>query len=118
MNSPRSNEGVSTEVRSRCSKNCSYYNSDSESSDSNASTTIVKSAPTPTTSSTKAPFIPKNSQDVDELQPQPQHVQQQDNQPLLQSEAVAEYVENAMVDENTFINTFAPASTSSAESSS
>ncbi|GJW40662.1 retrovirus-related pol polyprotein from transposon TNT 1-94 [Tanacetum coccineum] len=43
---------------------------------------------------------------------------QQDNQPQLQSEAVAKNVHNATLDENTFVNPFAPESTSSAESSS
>ncbi|GJT70184.1 retrovirus-related pol polyprotein from transposon TNT 1-94 [Tanacetum coccineum] len=56
--------------------------------------------------------------DVDELQQQPKHVQQQDNQPQLQSEVVVENIYNAMFDENMFINLFAPASISSDESSS
>nr|GEX34078.1 retrovirus-related Pol polyprotein from transposon TNT 1-94 [Tanacetum cinerariifolium] len=44
-------------------------------------------------------FIP-NTQDVEELQQQ--HVQQQDNQPQLQSKAVAKNVQNDMFDGNTF----------------
>nr|GEV18228.1 copia protein [Tanacetum cinerariifolium] len=47
----------------------------------NASTTTADSAPTPTNSSSRAPTIPNTLQAVDELQPQTQHVQQQDNQP-------------------------------------
>ncbi|GJX66643.1 retrovirus-related pol polyprotein from transposon TNT 1-94 [Tanacetum coccineum] len=48
------------------------------------------SAPTPTNSSLQAPNTPNTSQDVDELQSQPKHVQQQDNYQQLQSDAVAE----------------------------
>ncbi|GJV52770.1 putative ribonuclease H-like domain-containing protein [Tanacetum coccineum] len=55
--------------------------------------------------------------DVDELSQQ-QHSQQQDNQAPLQSETVANNVYNAVFEENTFINPFAPPSTSAAESSS
>ncbi|GJR47884.1 retrovirus-related pol polyprotein from transposon TNT 1-94 [Tanacetum coccineum] len=44
--------------------------------------------------------------------------QQQDDQAHLQSKAVDDDVQNAMFDENMFLNPFAPASTSSAESSS
>ncbi|GKF58555.1 hypothetical protein Tco_0172092 [Tanacetum coccineum] len=43
---------------------------------------------------------------------------QQDDQAQLQPKAVADNVPNAMFDGNTFINPFAPPSTSSAESSS
>ncbi|GKB14030.1 retrovirus-related pol polyprotein from transposon TNT 1-94 [Tanacetum coccineum] len=84
----------------------------------NASTTTADSAPTPTNSSSQAITTPNTSPDVDELQPQQQHVQQQDNQPQLQSEAVAKNVQNAMFDENTFVNPSAPTSTSSTELSS
>ncbi|GJZ24867.1 retrovirus-related pol polyprotein from transposon TNT 1-94 [Tanacetum coccineum] len=56
-------------------------------------------------------------QDVDEL-PQQQHVQQQDNQALLQPETVANNVPNAMSDEDIFENPFTRPSTSVAESSS
>nr|GEX37841.1 hypothetical protein [Tanacetum cinerariifolium] len=61
--------------------------------------------------SSQAPTIRYTSQDVDELQPQPHHVQQQDNQTQLQSETVAKNVQNATFDENMFINPFAPEST-------
>nr|GFA49288.1 retrovirus-related Pol polyprotein from transposon TNT 1-94 [Tanacetum cinerariifolium] len=57
-------------------------------------------------------------QDVDELNSQQQHVQQQENQVHLQSETVAENVSHATFDANTFVNPFANPSTSVAESSS
>nr|GEU54305.1 retrovirus-related Pol polyprotein from transposon TNT 1-94 [Tanacetum cinerariifolium] len=57
-------------------------------------------------------------QDVDELNSQQQHAQQQGNQAHLQSETVADNVLNAMFDGNTFVNPFANPSTSAAESSS
>ncbi|GJT38701.1 retrovirus-related pol polyprotein from transposon TNT 1-94 [Tanacetum coccineum] len=41
-------------------------------------------------------------QDVDELEPQQQHVQQQDDQAPLQPKIVADNVSNAMLDENMF----------------
>ncbi|GJZ29368.1 hypothetical protein Tco_0574015 [Tanacetum coccineum] len=44
-----------------------------------ASTTITDTAPTLTNSSSQATIIPNTSQDVDELEPEPQHVQQQDD---------------------------------------
>ncbi|GJU76118.1 hypothetical protein Tco_1273188 [Tanacetum coccineum] len=47
-----------------------------------ASSTTTDTAPTPTNSSSQATNIPNTSQDV-ELEPQQQHVQQQDNQALL-----------------------------------
>nr|GFB56126.1 hypothetical protein [Tanacetum cinerariifolium] len=62
--------------------------------------------------------IPNTSQDVDELEPQQQHVQKQDTQAPLQPKTVADSVSNAMLDGNTFVNLFAPPSTSVAESSS
>ncbi|GJU77954.1 retrovirus-related pol polyprotein from transposon TNT 1-94 [Tanacetum coccineum] len=64
---------------------------------------------TPTTSTTT---------DVDELEPQQQHIQQQENQAPLQPKIVADNVSNVMLDGNTFVNPFAPPSTSAAESSS
>ncbi|GJZ68098.1 hypothetical protein Tco_0631338 [Tanacetum coccineum] len=82
------------------------------------STTIVDTALTPLNSSSQATNIPNTSHDVDELETQQQHVQQQVNQALLQPEIVADNVLNAMVDGNTFVNPFAPPSTSDAESSS
>ncbi|GKA12776.1 hypothetical protein Tco_0692322, partial [Tanacetum coccineum] len=84
----------------------------------NASTITADSASTLTNLSTQASTIPNTSQDVDELQQQQPHVHQQDNQAKLQYEAVAENVQNAMFDENTFVNPFAPPSTSSAKLSS
>ncbi|GJR78585.1 retrovirus-related pol polyprotein from transposon TNT 1-94 [Tanacetum coccineum] len=82
------------------------------------STTIADTAPTPTNSSSQATNIPNTSQDVDELETQQQHVQQQNNQAPLQPETVADNVPNAMFDGNTFVNPFATPSTSAAESSS
>ncbi|GKC94354.1 hypothetical protein Tco_1159796 [Tanacetum coccineum] len=83
----------------------------------NASTTITETTQTPTNSSTEAPAIPNTLHDVDKLQQQ-QHLQQQNAQPQLQSEAVADNAHDAMFDENIFINPFAPPSTSSSDSSS
>ncbi|GJQ91414.1 retrovirus-related pol polyprotein from transposon TNT 1-94 [Tanacetum coccineum] len=82
-----------------------------------ASTTTTDTAPTPTNSSSQATNIPTTSQDVDELEQQ-QHVQQQDNQAPLQPKIVADNVLKAMLDGNTFVNPFAPPSTSAAELSS
>ncbi|GKB59690.1 retrovirus-related pol polyprotein from transposon TNT 1-94 [Tanacetum coccineum] len=53
-----------------------------------------------------------------QLEPQQQHVQQQDDQAPLQPETVADSVLNAILDGNTFVNPFANPSTDSAESSS
>ncbi|GJU04345.1 hypothetical protein Tco_1114683 [Tanacetum coccineum] len=47
------------------------------------STTIADTAPTPTNSSSQATNIPNTSRDLNELEPQQQHVQQQDNQASL-----------------------------------
>ncbi|GKE04867.1 retrovirus-related pol polyprotein from transposon TNT 1-94 [Tanacetum coccineum] len=79
------------------------------------STTTADTALTPTNSSSQAINILKNSQDVDELEPQQQHVQQQDNQASLQPKIVADNVPNAMLDGNTFVNPFAPPFTSAVE---
>nr|GEV95658.1 hypothetical protein [Tanacetum cinerariifolium] len=57
-------------------------------------------------------------QDVNGLNSQQQHAQQQGNQASLQSKIVADNVPNAMFDANTFVNPFATPSTSDAESSS
>ncbi|GJS85238.1 retrovirus-related pol polyprotein from transposon TNT 1-94 [Tanacetum coccineum] len=57
-------------------------------------------------------------QGVDELKQQQKHVHKQDNQAPLQPETVADNVSNAKLDGNTFVNPFAPPSTSAAESSS
>nr|GEY53031.1 hypothetical protein [Tanacetum cinerariifolium] len=56
--------------------------------------------------------------DVDELNSQQQHVQQQENQASIQLETVFDNVPNAMFDANTLVNPFATPSTSAAESSS
>nr|GEZ38973.1 putative RNA-directed DNA polymerase [Tanacetum cinerariifolium] len=56
--------------------------------------------------------------DVDGLNSQQQHAQQQGNQAPIQPETVADNVLNAMFDANTFVNPFATPSTSAAESSS
>ncbi|GJZ88917.1 retrovirus-related pol polyprotein from transposon TNT 1-94 [Tanacetum coccineum] len=83
-----------------------------------SSTTIVDTAPTPTNSSSQATNISNTSQDVDEIEPQQQHGQQQDIQALLQTEIVVDNAPNAMIDGNTFVNPYAPPSTSATESSS
>nr|GEU81077.1 integrase, catalytic region, zinc finger, CCHC-type, peptidase aspartic, catalytic [Tanacetum cinerariifolium] len=72
----------------------------------------------PTNSSSLATNFPISSQDVDELNSQQQHAQQQGNQASLQPKTVAHNVPNAMFDANTFVNPFASPSTSAAESSS
>nr|GEX52262.1 hypothetical protein [Tanacetum cinerariifolium] len=82
------------------------------------STKITDTVPTPTNSSSQATNIPNTSHDVDELKTQQQHIQQQDNQPPLRPEIVADNVSNAMLDGNTFVNPFATPSTSATESSS
>nr|GEW39886.1 hypothetical protein [Tanacetum cinerariifolium] len=56
--------------------------------------------------------------DIDGLETQKQHAQQQGNQARLQTETIADNVLNAMFDDNTFVNPFATPSTSAAESSS
>ncbi|GJX67315.1 retrovirus-related pol polyprotein from transposon TNT 1-94 [Tanacetum coccineum] len=68
-----------------------------------ASTTTANTAPTPTNSSSQATVIPNTSQDVDKLEPEQQHVQQQDDQALLQPEIVADNVYNKHDEENTVI---------------
>nr|GEU40866.1 retrovirus-related Pol polyprotein from transposon TNT 1-94 [Tanacetum cinerariifolium] len=67
---------------------------------------------------TEATNFPNTSQDVDELNSQQQHAQQQGNQAPLQPEIVASNVPNAMFDANTFVNPFATSSISAIESSS
>ncbi|GJZ53097.1 hypothetical protein Tco_0607982 [Tanacetum coccineum] len=62
--------------------------------------------------------IPNTSLDVDELETQQQHAQQQENQAPLQPETVDDNVLNDMLDGNTFVNPFATPSTSAAEASS
>ncbi|GKD76720.1 retrovirus-related pol polyprotein from transposon TNT 1-94 [Tanacetum coccineum] len=82
------------------------------------STTTSDIALTPINSSSQATNIPITSQDVDELETQQRHVQQQDNEAPLQPEIVADNVPNAMLDGNTFVNPFTLPSTSVVESSS
>nr|GFA44428.1 hypothetical protein [Tanacetum cinerariifolium] len=82
------------------------------------STSIADTAPTPTNSSSQATNFPNTSQDVDRINSQQQHAQQQGNQALIQPETVADNVSNAMFVANTFDNPFANPSTSAAESSS
>nr|GEW72320.1 hypothetical protein [Tanacetum cinerariifolium] len=73
---------------------------------------------TPINSSPQATVIPNTSQDVDELELEQQHVQQQDDQAQLQNVIVADNVLNDMLNGNTFVNPFAPPTTSAAKSSS
>nr|GEX50938.1 reverse transcriptase [Tanacetum cinerariifolium] len=80
--------------------------------------TTTDTAPIPTNLSSQVANILNTSQDVDELEPQQKHVQQQDNKALLQPKIVDDNVYNAMFDEDVFENTFAPPTTSAAESSS
>nr|GEW05258.1 hypothetical protein [Tanacetum cinerariifolium] len=85
---------------------------------STTSTSIADTAPTPTNSFSQATNFPNTSQDVDELNLQQQHAQQQGIQAHLQSKTVADNVLNDMFDGNMFVNPFANPSTSAAESSS
>nr|GEV85661.1 retrovirus-related Pol polyprotein from transposon TNT 1-94 [Tanacetum cinerariifolium] len=78
----------------------------------------INTAPTPTNSSSQATNFLNTSQDVDGLNTQQQHAQEQGNQASLQPKIVADNVSNAMFDANTFVNPFATPSTSAAESSS
>nr|GEW55635.1 hypothetical protein [Tanacetum cinerariifolium] len=82
------------------------------------STSIADTALTPTNSSSQATNFKNTLQDVDGLNSQQQHAQQQGNQAPLQPKTVADNVLNAMLDANTFVNPFATPSTSAAESSS
>nr|GEU52610.1 integrase, catalytic region, zinc finger, CCHC-type, peptidase aspartic, catalytic [Tanacetum cinerariifolium] len=82
------------------------------------STSIADTTPTPTISSSQATNFPNPSQDVDGLNSQQQHAQQQGYHALIQPEIVVDNVPNAMFDANTFVNPFATPSTSAAESSS
>nr|GEY28060.1 retrotransposon protein, putative, unclassified [Tanacetum cinerariifolium] len=75
------------------------------------STSIADSAPTPTNSSSHATNFLISSQNVNELNLQQQHAQQQGNQAHLQSKIVADNVPNAMFDGNMFVNNFANPST-------
>nr|GEX63919.1 retrovirus-related Pol polyprotein from transposon TNT 1-94 [Tanacetum cinerariifolium] len=82
------------------------------------STSIADTAPTPTDSSSQATNFPITLQDVNELNTQQQHAQQQENQDPIHPKIVFDNVPNAMFDANTFVNLFATPSTSAAESSS
>nr|GEW89541.1 integrase, catalytic region, zinc finger, CCHC-type, peptidase aspartic, catalytic [Tanacetum cinerariifolium] len=84
---------------------------------STTSTSIADIAPMPTNSSFQATNFPISSQDVDELNSQQQHVQQQGNKASLQPKTVADNILNAMFDAHTFVNPFATPSISAAESS-
>nr|GEW64194.1 Gag-Pol polyprotein [Tanacetum cinerariifolium] len=85
---------------------------------STTSTTTVDTTPTPTNLSSQATVIPNTSHDVDELELEQQHVQQQDGQAQHQTRIVTDNVSTAMLDGNMFVNPFAPPTTSAAESSS
>ncbi|GJT61587.1 retrovirus-related pol polyprotein from transposon TNT 1-94 [Tanacetum coccineum] len=82
-----------------------------------ASTTTANTASTPTNSSSQVADSPITLQDVDEPSQQ-QHVQQKDNQALLQPKIVADNVPNTTFDGDVFENPFAPPSISVVESSS
>nr|GEZ88138.1 retrovirus-related Pol polyprotein from transposon TNT 1-94 [Tanacetum cinerariifolium] len=75
------------------------------------STTISDTASTPTNSSSQATNIPNTSQDIDGLETQEQHAQQQENQAPLQPKIVFNNSLNAMFDDNTFVNPFATITT-------
>nr|GFA11659.1 hypothetical protein [Tanacetum cinerariifolium] len=81
-------------------------------------TSIADTAPTPTNSSSQATIFPITSQDVDGLNSQQQHAQQQGNQAPIQPKTIADNVPNVMFDENSFVNPFATPSTRAVESSS
>nr|GEY76393.1 putative ribonuclease H-like domain-containing protein [Tanacetum cinerariifolium] len=85
---------------------------------STTSTSIADTAPTPTNSSSQATIFPHTSEDVDELNSQKQHVQQQEIQAHLQYKTIADNVSNATFDANTFVNPFANPSTCAAKFSS
>nr|GEX40896.1 hypothetical protein [Tanacetum cinerariifolium] len=82
------------------------------------STSIAVTALTPTNSSSQAANFSNSSQDVDGLNSQQQHAQQQGYQAPIQPKIVADNVPNDMFDANMFVNPFATLSTSDAESSS
>nr|GEU63744.1 hypothetical protein [Tanacetum cinerariifolium] len=82
------------------------------------STSIADTTPTLTNSFSQATNFLNTSHDVDRLNSQQQHAQQQGNQAKIQPKTVADNVSNAMFDANTFVNPFATPCTSAAESSS
>nr|GFA11088.1 retrovirus-related Pol polyprotein from transposon TNT 1-94 [Tanacetum cinerariifolium] len=75
---------------------------------STTSTTTADTTPTPTNSSSQVVDIPNTSHDVDELEPEQQHVQQQDDQTSLEHVTVADNVPNAILDKNTFVLVLVP----------
>nr|GEX01557.1 copia protein [Tanacetum cinerariifolium] len=77
---------------------------------------FIDTAPTPSNSSSQATNFPNTSQDVDGLNTQQQHAQQQGNQASLKTKTVADNVSNVMFDAKTFVNPFATPSASAAES--
>nr|GEU93607.1 retrovirus-related Pol polyprotein from transposon TNT 1-94 [Tanacetum cinerariifolium] len=85
---------------------------------STTSTSIADTDLTPTNLSSQATNFPNTSQDVNGLNLQQQHAQQQGNQASLQSKTVPDNVLNAMFDANSFVNPFSTSSTSATESSS
>ncbi|GKC62732.1 hypothetical protein Tco_1095330 [Tanacetum coccineum] len=110
-------KNVSTVVHSGSSGDSAVVGSCKTSCRSPTKAASAYTAPTPTNSSSQATNIPNTLQDVDKLEPQQQYIQKQENQALLQPEIVADNVPNAMLDGNTFVNPFAPPSTSADESS-
>nr|GFB38970.1 hypothetical protein [Tanacetum cinerariifolium] len=68
---------------------------------STTSTSIVDTAPMLTNSSSQATNFLISLQDVDELNSQKQHIQQQGNQASLKPKTVADNVPNAMFNANT-----------------
>nr|GEY35478.1 hypothetical protein [Tanacetum cinerariifolium] len=68
------------------------------------STSIADTAPSPKNSSSQATNFPNTSHDIDELNSQQQHVQQQENHDPIQPETVADNVPYTMFDANTFVN--------------
>nr|GEV02884.1 retrovirus-related Pol polyprotein from transposon TNT 1-94 [Tanacetum cinerariifolium] len=74
---------------------------------------IGDTASTPTNSSSQATHFPNTSRDVDGLNSQQQHAQQQGNQAPIQPKIVAHNVSNAVFDANTFVNPIATPSTMS-----
>nr|GEW90677.1 hypothetical protein [Tanacetum cinerariifolium] len=75
------------------------------------STSIADNAPTPTSSSSQATIFPNTLNDVDGLNSQQQHAQQQGNQAPIQLKIIADNILNAMFDEKSFVNPFANPST-------
>nr|GEV05240.1 hypothetical protein [Tanacetum cinerariifolium] len=100
------------------SKNYFGCSSTSSSSDSNDIYNYSRHRTDTNKSSSQATNFPNTLQDVNELETQEQHVQQQNNQAPLQPKTVADNVPNAMFNRITFVNPFSTSSISAAESSS